>query len=55
MLTDFDLSKGSTPPGKPGVVKSTSPNVPPSIDTKCCVNNLRTNSFVGTEGKKSYI
>ncbi|CAO3641928.1 unnamed protein product [Cunninghamella blakesleeana] len=49
MLTDFDLSKGSSPPGKPGVVKSTSPNVPPSIDTKCCVNNLRTNSFVGTE------
>ncbi|CAO3637578.1 unnamed protein product [Cunninghamella echinulata] len=49
MLTDFDLSKGSNPPGKPGVVKSTSPNIPPSIDTKCCVNNLRTNSFVGTE------
>ncbi|KAI8332803.1 kinase-like domain-containing protein [Chlamydoabsidia padenii] len=49
MLTDFDLSKGSSPPGKPGVVKSTSPNLPPSIDTKCCVNNLRTNSFVGTE------
>ncbi|ORZ09860.1 kinase-like domain-containing protein [Absidia repens] len=49
MLTDFDLSKGSTPPGDPGVVKSTSPNLPPSIDTKCCVNNLRTNSFVGTE------
>ncbi|KAI8097468.1 kinase-like domain-containing protein [Halteromyces radiatus] len=49
MLTDFDLSKGSSPPGNPGVVKSTSPNLPPSIDTKCCVNNLRTNSFVGTE------
>lgn len=27
MLTDFDLSKGSSPPGKPGVVKSTSPNL----------------------------
>ncbi|KAG0179591.1 hypothetical protein DFQ29_001910 [Apophysomyces sp. BC1021] len=49
MLTDFDLSKGSNPPGKPGVVKSSSPNLPPSIDTKSCVNNLRTNSFVGTE------
>ncbi|KAI8060976.1 kinase-like domain-containing protein [Gongronella butleri] len=49
MLTDFDLSKGSSPPGNPGVVKSTSPHLPPSIDTKCCVNNLRTNSFVGTE------
>ncbi|KAF7725874.1 hypothetical protein EC973_009206 [Apophysomyces ossiformis] len=50
MLTDFDLSKGSNPPGKPGVVKSNSPNLPPSIDTRSCVNNLRTNSFVGTEG-----
>ncbi|KAI8370616.1 kinase-like domain-containing protein [Radiomyces spectabilis] len=49
MLTDFDLSKGSVPPGNPGVVKSSSPNLPPSIDTKSCVNNLRTNSFVGTE------
>ncbi|KAI7880284.1 kinase-like domain-containing protein [Mucor mucedo] len=49
MLTDFDLSKGSHPPGKPTVVKSSSPHVPPSIDTKSCVNNLRTNSFVGTE------
>jgi hypothetical protein len=27
MLTDFDLSKGSHPPGKPCVVKSNSPNV----------------------------
>jgi hypothetical protein len=27
MLTDFDLSKGSHPPGNPGVVKSNSPNV----------------------------
>ncbi|KAI8357358.1 kinase-like domain-containing protein [Choanephora cucurbitarum] len=49
MLTDFDLSKGSTPPGQPGVVKSRSPNLPPSINTKSCVNGLRTNSFVGTE------
>ncbi|CAO3654720.1 unnamed protein product [Mucor hiemalis] len=49
MLTDFDLSKGSHPPGNPGVVKSNSPHVPPSINTKSCVNNLRTNSFVGTE------
>ncbi|KAI8886586.1 Pkinase-domain-containing protein [Backusella circina FSU 941] len=51
MLTDFDLSKGSQPPGRPGVVKSNSPHVvrPPSINTKSCVNNLRTNSFVGTE------
>jgi protein-serine/threonine kinase len=27
MLTDFDLSKGSQPPGRPGVVKSNSPHV----------------------------
>lgn len=27
MLTDFDLSKGSHPPGNPGVVKSNSPHV----------------------------
>lgn len=49
MLTDFDLSKGSHPPGKPCVVKSSSPFTPPAIDTKSCVSNLRTNSFVGTE------
>ncbi|KAI9261498.1 kinase-like domain-containing protein [Phascolomyces articulosus] len=49
MLTDFDLSKGSHPPGKPCVVKSSSPYMPPSIDTRSCVSNLRTNSFVGTE------
>ncbi|KAI8367930.1 kinase-like domain-containing protein [Choanephora cucurbitarum] len=49
MLSDFDLSKGSQPPGNPSVVKSGSPHVPPSIDTKSCVINLRTNSFVGTE------
>ncbi|KAI8367785.1 kinase-like domain-containing protein [Blakeslea trispora] len=49
MLSDFDLSKGSQPPGNPCVVKSSSPHVPPSIDTKSCVVHLRTNSFVGTE------
>ncbi|KAG1169922.1 hypothetical protein G6F70_004567 [Rhizopus microsporus] len=49
MLTDFDLSKGSTPPGRPGVVLSKSPNQPPVINTKNCVMGLRTNSFVGTE------
>ncbi|KAI9483904.1 MAG: kinase-like domain-containing protein [Benjaminiella poitrasii] len=49
MLTDFDLSKGSYPPGKPNIVKSKSRHTPPAIDTKSCVINLRTNSFVGTE------
>ncbi|CAO0799517.1 unnamed protein product [Mucor circinelloides] len=49
MLTDFDLSKQSFPPAPPGIVKSNSPHIPPSIDTKCCNSHLRTNSFVGTE------
>ncbi|KAI8374696.1 kinase-like domain-containing protein [Radiomyces spectabilis] len=49
MLTDFDLSKGSSPPGNPGVIRSSAPHLPPFIDTRQCVNNLRTNSFVGTE------
>ncbi|KAI8885711.1 Pkinase-domain-containing protein [Backusella circina FSU 941] len=41
MLTDFDLSKQSLPPGPP--------SIPPSIDTRTCTAQLRTNSFVGTE------
>lgn len=49
MLTDFDLSKQSLPPGPPAIVKSNSPNIPPSIDTRSCIAQLRTNSFVGTE------
>ncbi|KAF8928688.1 kinase-like domain-containing protein [Dissophora ornata] len=49
MLTDFDLSKQSLPAGEPTIVKSSSPSTPPSIDTKSCIANLRTNSFVGTE------
>lgn len=27
MLTDFDLSKGTSPPGKPGVIRSNSSKV----------------------------
>ncbi|KAI8885010.1 Pkinase-domain-containing protein [Backusella circina FSU 941] len=50
MLTDFDLSKGSKPPGSPNIIKtSRSSNQSPFIDTKSCVDGLRTNSFVGTE------
>ncbi|KAF9012204.1 serine/threonine protein kinase, AGC [Podila verticillata] len=49
MLTDFDLSKQSSPAGEPTVVKTGSPSIPPAIDTKSCIANLRTNSFVGTE------
>lgn len=52
MLTDFDLSKQSSPAGEPTVVKTGSPSMPPAIDTKSCIANLRTNSFVGTEGKR---
>jgi hypothetical protein len=32
MLTDFDLSKGSSPPGRPGIVKSRSSN---QVSFKC--------------------
>ncbi|ORZ03386.1 kinase-like domain-containing protein [Syncephalastrum racemosum] len=49
MLTDFDLSKQSQPPCPPSIIKSTSPHIPPSIDTRTCIAHLRTNSFVGTE------
>ncbi|GAA5796786.1 hypothetical protein HPULCUR_002161 [Helicostylum pulchrum] len=49
MLTDFDLSKQSFPPAPPAIVKSNSPHIPPSIDTRTCIAHLRTNSFVGTE------
>ncbi|CAG8445362.1 10311_t:CDS:10 [Ambispora leptoticha] len=49
MLSDFDLSKQSHPANMPGIVKNSSGNAPPSIDTKSCIANLRTNSFVGTE------
>ncbi|KAG0207072.1 serine/threonine protein kinase, AGC [Mortierella sp. GBA30] len=49
MLTDFDLSKQSLPAGEPTIIKNASPSMPPVIDTKSCIANLRTNSFVGTE------
>ncbi|KAI8582465.1 hypothetical protein K450DRAFT_227288 [Umbelopsis ramanniana AG] len=49
MLTDFDLSKEAIPRNDPSIVKSSSPNTPPAIDTKTCIAHLRTNSFVGTE------
>ncbi|KAI8817100.1 kinase-like domain-containing protein [Fimicolochytrium jonesii] len=53
MLTDFDLSKPSTEPGVPTIVKNTpflfQNYSTPTIDTKSCTANLRTNSFVGTE------
>ncbi|ORX59400.1 Pkinase-domain-containing protein [Hesseltinella vesiculosa] len=49
MLTDFDLSKGCSSPEAPGIVKAHLPHLPPYIDTRRCVHNLQTNSFVGTE------
>lgn len=55
MLSDFDLSKQSDPGGVPTMIMgsrngvSSHPNNAPVIDTKSCINNFRTNSFVGTE------
>ena len=52
MLSDFDLSKQSDGDGRPGMIfatrNGTSSNLP-AIDTKSCIANFRTNSFVGTE------
>jgi len=53
MLSDFDLSKQSDTGGRPTMILSgrsgTSSNNLPTIDTKSCIANFRTNSFVGTE------
>lgn len=55
MLSDFDLSKQSDPGGVPTMIMSgrngvsNNPNNMPAIDTKSCIANFRTNSFVGTE------
>jgi len=52
MLSDFDLSKQSDPGGRPTMIfgrNGTSSNSMPAIDTKSCIANFRTNSFVGTE------
>ncbi|KAG0150676.1 hypothetical protein CROQUDRAFT_37954 [Cronartium quercuum f. sp. fusiforme G11] len=49
MLSDFDLSKQSEVGGAPASVKTITPNGVPLIDTKSCIADFRTNSFVGTE------
>ncbi|KAL1923340.1 uncharacterized protein VTP21DRAFT_8320 [Calcarisporiella thermophila] len=49
MLTDFDLAKQSRSTVAPSVVKGSSPFMMSNIDTRACLGNLRTNSFVGTE------
>jgi protein-serine/threonine kinase len=54
MLSDFDLSKQSDGGGAPTMILgrngggSSSSNLP-AIDTKSCIADFRTNSFVGTE------
>ncbi|KAI9790916.1 MAG: serine/threonine protein kinase, AGC [Peltula sp. TS41687] len=52
MLSDFDLSKQSDPGGQPTMIVGrggASATSLPTIDTKSCIANFRTNSFVGTE------
>ncbi|KAK2882666.1 serine/threonine protein kinase, AGC [Arthroderma sp. PD_2] len=52
MLSDFDLSKQSGPGGAPTMIvgrSGTSASSLPTIDTKSCIADFRTNSFVGTE------
>jgi protein-serine/threonine kinase len=52
MLSDFDLSKQSDQGGAPTMVlgrNGSSSNNLPAIDTKSCIADFRTNSFVGTE------
>lgn len=53
MLSDFDLSKQSDSGGRPTMInvsqKGPSSTSLPAIDTKSCIANFRTNSFVGTE------
>lgn len=53
MLSDFDLSKQSDGTGKPAMIpgKGGGANINslPTIDTKSCIADFRTNSFVGTE------
>ncbi|CAA91206.1 Serine/threonine-protein kinase ppk14 [Schizosaccharomyces pombe] len=52
MLSDFDLSKQSNSAGAPTVIQAR--NAPSAqnayaLDTKSCIADFRTNSFVGTE------
>ncbi|PKI83494.1 serine/threonine protein kinase, AGC [Malassezia vespertilionis] len=50
MLTDFDLSAKSSvqQAGAPAMFQA-SPKAMPMVDTRSCIADLRTNSFVGTE------
>lgn len=51
MLSDFDLSKQSGSEAAPTFINGSRSGVSnlPAIDTKACIANFRTNSFVGTE------
>ncbi|KAG7136856.1 Serine/threonine-protein kinase nrc-2 like [Verticillium longisporum] len=52
MLSDFDLSKQSDPGGKPTMIigkNGSTKEASLHIDTRSCIANFRTNSFVGTE------
>lgn len=52
MLSDFDLSKQSDAGGVPSMIvgkSGASSAALPALDTKACIANFRTNSFVGTE------
>ncbi|KAM0791480.1 hypothetical protein ACM66B_005933 [Microbotryomycetes sp. NB124-2] len=48
-LSDFDLSKQSELGGAPAGIKLFTPNGVPLVDTRMCLSDFRTNSFVGTE------
>ncbi|CAO1613611.1 unnamed protein product [Parajaminaea phylloscopi] len=50
MLSDFDLSARATRRGgAPAMIRQATPNSAPLVDTRSCIADLRTNSFVGTE------
>lgn len=53
MLSDFDLSKQSDSRGAPTMIlgsrNGSNSHTYPLVDTKSCIANFRTNSFVGTE------
>src|SRR5271168_4505925 len=55
MLSDLDLSKQSDPGGKPTMIptvttgRSRGDSTGFALDTKSCIADFRTNSFVGTE------
>ncbi|TKA56922.1 hypothetical protein B0A53_01323 [Rhodotorula sp. CCFEE 5036] len=52
MLSDFDLSKQSDPNGQGGApagIRMMSASGVPLVDTRSCIADFRTNSFVGTE------